>query len=60
MEHTRSCPMLKTGVKGEKNYISHTFKYHVSCTDGKISVRINLLFLHKPLQLKSYVRVEKL
>ena len=21
-----------------------TFKYHVSCTDGKISVRINLLF----------------
>ena len=26
--------------KGEIN----TFKYHVSCTDGKISVRINLLF----------------
>ena len=23
-----------------------TFKYHVSCTDGKISVRINLLFHH--------------
>ena len=22
----------------------NTFKYHVSCTDGKISVRINLLF----------------
>ena len=25
------------------SYIN-TFKYHVSCTDGKISVRINLLF----------------
>ena len=24
--------------------IGNTFKYHVSCTDGKISVRINLLF----------------
>jgi hypothetical protein len=24
--------------------IEDTFKYHVSCTDGKISVRINLLF----------------
>ena len=23
--------------------IFNTFKYHVSCTDGKISVRINLL-----------------
>ena len=22
------------------NYIIYTFKYHVSCTDGKISVRI--------------------
>jgi hypothetical protein len=22
----------------------NTFKYHVTCTDGKISVRINLLF----------------
>ena len=29
----------------------YTFKYHVSCTDGKISVGINLLFylfLHRP------------
>ena len=26
----------------------NTFKYHVSCTDGKISVRINLLCQPKP------------
>ena len=25
-------------------YFIYIFKYHVSCTDGKISVRINLLF----------------
>ena len=24
--------------------LDNAFKYHVSCTDGKISVRINLLF----------------
>ena len=24
--------------------VINTFKYHVSCTDGKISVKINLLF----------------
>ena len=28
-----------------KSTLKNTFKYHVSCTDGKISVRINLLLL---------------
>ena len=29
----------------------NTFKYHVSCTDGKISVRIELPFFHhRPIQ----------
>ena len=27
-----------------KLQVSNTFEYHISCIDGKISVRINLLF----------------
>ena len=39
--------MLKRHVKKQKtikyiNFKRDTFKYHVFCTDGKISVRINL------------------
>ena len=36
--------------------LSNTFKYHVSCTDGKISVRINLFFTYffKILKTNNY------
>ena len=39
-------------------YGINTFKYHVSCTDGKFSVRIKLLFYHyfPPLSHLIYVR----
>ena len=46
--------------KSKKDYIRYTiqiniFKYHVSCTEGKISVRINLLlylFFHlRPIHI---------
>ena len=41
MRHNRLSKILPTfTLKGRIN----TFKYHVSCTGGKISVRINLLF----------------
>ena len=37
--------MLSLFCKGDISFIlNYIFKYHVSCTDGKISVRINLLF----------------
>ena len=35
---------ITLGASEEVDEIINTFKYHVSCTDGKISVRINLLF----------------
>ena len=35
---------MKSGATVFRIGIVNTFKYHVSCTDGKISVRINLLF----------------
>ena len=36
--------------KNVLSYLNHTYKYHVSSTDGKILVRINLLFyLYFPL-----------
>ena len=28
----------------------NTFKYHVSCTNGKISVRINLFLLYNTIE----------
>ena len=31
--------------------VINTFKFHVSCTDGKISVRINLLFYLRNIQM---------
>ena len=42
------CPLIVSNL-GIYRFIDsfqviNTFKYHVSCTDGKISVRINLLF----------------
>ena len=46
-------------IDGEYYVISITFKYHVSCTDGKISVRINVLFyLYFPpsSHLHTYIR----
>ena len=35
---------LMEGIRDGLSSKIHSFKYHVSCTDGKISVRINLLF----------------
>ena len=36
--------VLKVKILVTLEYVINTFKYHEPCTDGKISVRINLLF----------------
>ena len=47
-------------------YIFNVFKYHVSCTDGKISVRIKIgitfifRFLRRPIQLVVFIQLPKM